>query len=352
MKIAILIPTIKPGGAEKQAALLAATLSQEHEVHFMSLWGKKDLSMTVKKLLEDAHVHIHYLSGRRIGKWNEYYRLLKQLHIEVAFNYLTSCDVIGAIVEKLAGVNTVFNGIRNSRLAPVKTIVEWFAHNFFADYTIYNCQSGADYFEKHGFSRKKTIVIHNCFSDISGSMIHEDKQIKTIITVGRFEPQKDYLTAIRTIAELRKTRQDFVFTIIGHGHLEAQIRTWVRENGLTDYTQILIAPHNVQEILKSADIYLSTSLFEGTSNSIMEAMNWCIPVVATNVGDNYVLVEENKSGYLTPIGDIGRLVECLSTLLSSYQTRVFMGQKGHENLYNFSSEKFKNNYVEILKTKI
>ena len=49
MKIAILIPTIKPGGAEKQAALLAATLSQEHDVHFISLWGKKNLSMTVKK---------------------------------------------------------------------------------------------------------------------------------------------------------------------------------------------------------------------------------------------------------------------------------------------------------------
>ena len=38
MKIAILIPTIKPGGAEKQAALLAATLSEENEVHFVSLW--------------------------------------------------------------------------------------------------------------------------------------------------------------------------------------------------------------------------------------------------------------------------------------------------------------------------
>ena len=286
MKIAILIPTIKPGGAEKQAALLAATLSQEHDVHFISLWGKKNLSMTVKKFLEDAHVHIHYLSGKRFGKWKEYHRLLK------------------------------------------------------------------DYFEKHGFCKKKTIVIHNCFPDISDTIVHEDKQIKTIITVGRFEPQKDYLTAIKTIAELRKTRQDFVFTIIGHGHLEAQIRTWVKEYGLTDYTLILIAPNNVQEILKSADIYLSTSLFEGTSNSIMEAMNWSIPVVATNVGDNNVLVEEDKSGYLTPIGDVDRLVKGLSILLSSYQTRVLMGQKGHENLYNFSPEKFRDNYNKILKTKI
>lgn len=74
--------------------------------------------------------------------------------------------------------------------------------------------------------------------------------------------------------------------------------------------------------------------------------------MATNVGDNYVLVEDNKSGYLTPIGDVDRLANCLSTLLSSYETRVLMGQNGHKNLFNFSPEKFKNNYLEILKTKI
>ena len=352
MKIAILIPTIKPGGAEKQAALLAATLNKKHDVYFISLYGTKNLSMTVRTFLEEANVRICFLSGKRLGKWKEYYLLLKQQSIEIAFNYLTICDVTGAIVEKLAGVDTIFNGIRNSRLAPVKIIMEWFAHNFFADYTIYNCRSGADYFEKHGFCKKKTIVIHNCFPDISDTIIHEDKQIKNIITIGRFEPQKDYLTAIKTIATLRKTRKDFVFTIIGHGHLEAQIRIWVKEYELTDYTQILIAPNNVQEILRSADIYLSTSLFEGTSNSIMEAMNWCIPIVATNVGDNYVLVEENKNGYLVPIGDVDSLVNRLSILLSSYQTRVLMGQKGHENLYNFSSEKFGDNYFKILKSKI
>lgn len=352
MKIAILIPTIKPGGAEKQAALLAATLCEENEVHFVSLWGKKNLSVVVQKFLEDAHVQIHYLSGKNFGKWKEYYQLLKQQKIEIVFNYLTACDVIGAIVEKLAGVNTVFNGIRNSRLAPVKTILEWFAHNLFADYTIYNCQSGAEYFESLGFCKKKNIVIHNCFPDISKPIKRVDKEIKTIITIGRFEPQKDYQTAIKAIAELRKSRQDFVFTIIGHGHIETQIREWVKMYGLTDYTQILIAPSNVQEILKAADIYLSTSLFEGTSNSIMEAMNWSIPVVATNVGDNYVLVEQNVSGFLTPVGDVDGLAKVMKILLSSHQMRLVMGQKGNENLYNFSLEKFKNNYNEILRTKV
>ena len=348
MKIAILIPTIKPGGAEKQAALLAATLSEENEVHFVSLWGKKNLSVIVQKFLEDEHVQIHYLSGKSFGKWKEYYQLLKQQKIEMAFNYLTICDVTGAMVEKLAGVKTVFNGIRNSRLAPAKNVLEWFAHNFFADYTIYNCQSGAKHFENLGFCKKKTIVIPNCFPNISKPIKRTDKDIKTIITVGRFEPQKDYLTAIKTIADLRKARQDFVFTIIGHGHIESQVRDWVEEYGLTDYTQVLIAPDNVQEILKSADIYLSTSLFEGTSNSIMEAMNWSIPVVATNVGDNNQLIKDSWNGYLISIGDYKRLSEHLLKLLHDDKLRIEMGIRGNERLHNYSVERFVENYSKVL----
>lgn len=352
MKIAILIPSIKAGGAEKQAALLAVALSNMYEVHFVSLWGKKNLSVTIEKILEEAHVHIQYLSGKKIYKWKELYNLLKSYSIDVAFNYLTICDVVGSIVEKLAGVKKVFNGIRNSRLAPAKTLLEWIAHNLIADYTIYNCQSGADYFESLGFCKRKTLVIHNCFPNISEPIQREDKKIKSIITIARFEPQKDYLTAIKSIAELRKSRTDFIFTIIGHGHLEKQIRDWVKKYDLTNYTQILIAPNNVQEILKKADIYLSTSLFEGTSNSIMEAMNWSIPVVATNVGDNYILIEDKKNGYLSTIGNYENIAQNMNKLLSSYQTRLIMGLKGNEKLHLFSSTKFKNNYYEILETKI
>lgn len=51
-------------------------------------------------------------------------------------------------------------------------------------------------------------------------------------------------------------------------------------------------------MLDKADIYLSTSLFEGTSNSIMEAMNADLPIVATNVGDNGLLVKNEINGFL------------------------------------------------------
>jgi len=47
----------------------------------------------------------------------------------------------------------------------------------------------------------------------------------------------------------------------------------------------------------------------------MEAMNWSLPIVATDVGDNYCLVSNHENGTLHKIGDIGAMVASLSALL-------------------------------------
>lgn len=346
--IAILIPTIKPGGAEKQASLLAVTLAKEHKVHFISFYGHINESSLIKNNLESANVIIHYFDGDFISKCVVYYKFLKSNKIDIAFNYITNCDVVGSLIEKLAGVPVIYNGIRNSRLAKLKMIAERFAHNCIANYTIYNCYSGAKYFESKGFKKKKTIVIPNCFPNISEPISRKDKEIKTIITVGRFEKQKDYHTAIRAIAELSKRTQDFRFVIIGHGHLEQQIYGWIEEYAISSQTQVYIAPENVQEILKESDIYLSTSLFEGTSNSIMEALNWSLPVVATRVGDNDHLVEDKKNGFLTEIGNYKRIADYLEQLVYNYDLRISMGLKSNTMVHNYSVDIFKEKYREII----
>lgn len=348
MKIAILVPTIKPGGAEKQAALLGSILRRSHEVHFISFYGMTDSSESILHLLRNAGVATYFLEGSTWEKCRKLYDLMKDNHIEVAFNYLTYPDCVGAMVERMAGVRTIYNGIRNSRLPFPKLVMEWLAHNFIADYTIFNCHSGADYFISRGYKRNKAIVIPNCFPDISKPIARSEREVKTIITVARFEMQKDYLTAIRAIAALKQVRNDFRFTIIGHGALEHQIRDWVKQHDIEDLTTIHVAPDNVQEILKEADIYISTSLFEGTSNSIMEALNWSIPVVATDVGDNRYLVEDGKNGFLTQVSDSNAVADRLAFLLENDEQRCEMGRYGNQILHRYSVENFENSYESLL----
>lgn len=352
MNIAILIPTLKAGGAEKQAVLLASQLAKRYSVHIILYAGELDVAFPKNvEIVEKSKINLHKLKGGVIKKYKDLKAILKEHNIEILFNYLTKPNFIGSIAAKKAGVARIYNGIRNSRIDWWKLILERIAHNHYATATIYNCYSGEEYFSSKGLKKEKAIVIPNCFPNISEPIVRENKKVKHIVTVGRFVPQKDYKTIITTIAELVKLRQDFVMDIIGYGEEEQNIRGWIKEFNVEKYINIYIRPNNVQDIVRNADIYLSTSLFEGTSNSIMEAMNWSLPVVATNVGDNDHLVIDGVSGTLHSIGDAKEMAESIAKLLENYELRKEYGLASNKNLReNYSMEIFEERYVKLIES--
>ena len=347
--IAILIPTINAGGAEKQASLLASLLSAKYKVCVILYSGEAKTNEANVKRLEDADIDVVKLVGNTFAKINKLKSILKENSIEILFNYLTKPNFMGSIAAKKAGVSRIYNGVRNSRIDWWKLILERIAHNRYATATIYNCYSGEEYFSGKGLKKEKAIVIPNCFPDIAEPIVREDKEVKHIVTVGRFVPQKDYKTIISTIAELKKLRQDFVMDIIGYGEEEQNIRGWIKEFDVEKYINIYIRPNNVQDIVRDADIYLSTSLFEGTSNSIMEAMNWSLPVVATNVGDNDHLIIDGINGTLHSIGDAKGMAASIAKLLDNYELRKEYGLASNNNLReNYSMEIFEKRYLKII----
>lgn len=349
MNIAILIPSLRQGGAEKQAVLLAATLSKNHNVAVYLLYGNNAIAPQNQEILDSSNVDVCLMGGNMLSKIFHLRQELKARKIDILFNYLTSCDVVGAVAARLAGVKRVYSGIRNTRLECHKMVADKFVHNCLASGSIYNCYSGAEYFESKGFRKGKNIVIPNGFLNISEPISREDREIKHIVTVGRFVPQKDYRTMLCTISKLKDIRQDFVLDIVGYGVEESNIRGWIEEFGIGKYVNIYIKPDNVQDIVRDADIYLSTSVFEGTSNSIMEALNWSLPVVATDVGDNKYLVNTEVNGLLHIVGDADGMAISLAKLLSDIELRNRYGNKGNDNLRkNFSMRAFEEKYMQLI----
>ena len=340
---------MRQGGAEKQAVLLASILNKHHSVDLYLLYGDNAIAPQNKEVIDSANIRVHLLNGNNISKIFKLSKEFKARKIDILFNYLTSCDVIGAVAARMAGVKRVYGGIRNTRLEWHKMIADRFIHNHIATGTIYNCYSGAEYFKSKGFRKSKNIVIPNGFMDIAQPIVREDKPIKHIVTTGRFVPQKDYLTMIQTLSKLKGMRHDFVMDIIGYGVEEANIRNWIKEYDVEDITNIYIKPNNVQDIVRSADIYLSTSLFEGTSNSIMEALNWSMPVVATDVGDNAYMITNGVNGMLHPIGDAEGMAHSIATLLDSAELRNQYGMRSSQHLQdNYSLEIFEKRYTDLV----
>ncbi len=80
----------------------------------------------------------------------------------------------------------------------------------------------------------------------------------------------------------------------------------------------------------SSDIFLNTSISEGMSGAILEAMAESLPVIATRNSGNAALVDNNESGFLVPLNDQNDLIEKLLRLISDKELRDHMGAKGRD----------------------
>jgi glycosyltransferase involved in cell wall biosynthesis len=208
------------------------------------------------------------------------------------------------------------------------------------DYIIFNNYYGREVFVKRGFSSAKSIVIQNCINDIQPELVRQEKEIIKILSVGRFTSQKDYLTALKAILLLKEKvhQKQIEYVLVGDGELYQQIQNWIKNLQLQNVT-IVRNPSNVEDYYREADIYLLSSDSEGMPNSVMEALNFSLPVVSTDAGDADFLVKDGITGFLVPIKDYKMLVEKLYELVSDSSLRNDFGMNGHRLLIQEFSEK-------------
>ena len=349
--IVILIPSLKKGGAEKQACFLAKALKNRYNISMIVLSPQAGMEQENIQLSELSNDQIYKLNGSLPTKICHIYRILKKIHPEFLFCYLTQPDLLGPIIGKLTGIKYIYQGLRNTQLPPLKIFFEWIG-NKFSTGSIINNYSGVGIFKRYGINN--IVTIPNCYQSNNNtqSIARKNSDI-TVITVGRFVDQKDYPSAIASMAEAMKQNNHIRFKIIGHGYLENSIYEMVNSYGISDRTEILINPKGIMQHLLDADIYLSTSLFEGTSNSIMEALDAYLPVVATDVGDNKYLVKNNINGYLHSIGDTNSIANSIQKLSSSKDLRTRFGKEGHRILFeDYSYETFQKRYFDLISSNL
>ena len=347
--IAIFVKNLTSGGAEKQAVLLAKVLSTDYDVHFVVFNAAKTHQKYIKLICETPEIHLALFNGGHISRFRQLCSYFKRNKIELIFSYLTAANLYACLAGSIIGVKVV-TGLRNAELPTGKLIVDRFLTNHMAALTIANSYSGKENFIMHGFKEEKVHVVPNCYSDITPYSQKKDSDTTTIITVGRFVEQKDYLTAIKSVARVYKENRNIRFCIIGFGKLEQKIRNWIKQEGIADITNILINPDDIPTRLSNANIYLSTSLFEGTSNSIMEGMNADLPIIATNVGDNAYLVKEGKNGFLTEKKDVAALAQAISVLIADKEKQRQFGKYSKSLLMkNYSIATFRDRYLQEIK---
>lgn len=347
--IGILMNTLDMGGAEKQSLLQAKLMGSEFDVYYFVQKSKPQLKQHLD-FIEKEKINYIQLSGNIIFRTIQLSSYIKKNRIKVLFAYLTLDNFLAGLVSVFQKIKYI-GGVRSSSLPVAKFYVTWFLQRYMLDYMIFNNYYGREIFIKSGFSSSKSIVIQNCINNIQKGRKRPDRKIIKILSVGRFTTQKDYLTALKAILLLKDKihEKEIEYTIVGDGELYQQIQIWIKSLQLSDVT-IVRNPVNIEDYYQEADIYFLSSDSEGMPNSIMEALNYSLPVVSTDVGDANFLVKDGITGFLVPIKDYKLLSEKLCTLACDSNLRNAFGMNGHSLLIkDFSEKKLQEKFINFTK---
>jgi glycosyltransferase involved in cell wall biosynthesis len=144
-------------------------------------------------------------------------------------------------------------------------------------------------------------------------------------TVGRLDPVKDLSTLIEGFTILEREAPGAVLLVVGEGPERTHLEELVRARDLCD--SVVFSGHrtDVRDLLPALDLYVNSSLTEGVSLTIIEAMAASLPVVATRVGGNPEVVLDGLTGVLVPARDAGALARAIRSLAENEERRRAWG---------------------------
>lgn len=133
--------------------------------------------------------------------------------------------------------------------------------------------------------------------------------------VGRLERQKRFDLLLEAFAPLARVRPSLRLVIVGDGSLRGELDAQRTALGLTDSCILLGHRLDIADLHHAFDLFVQSSEYEGTPNSVLEAMAMSTPIVATDVGGTAELAEDGIHARLVPAGDVRVLQSVIQAVL-------------------------------------
>ena len=194
----------------------------------------------------------------------------------------------------------------------------------------------------------------------------EEKILESIIVMGnsaRFDYQKDQKTILQALKLLKDKNVKFKFLFAGDGELnsdliklrnqlgleEVEFKGFMDKFGFSDYNR---AEENCDELNKNLDIFILSSIFEGSSNSLIEAMSFKDAVIVSDIQSNLEIIDNGRYGISFKVGSPEDLFEKLFDVINNKEKLLELKEKALEGVkknynYNVNMKNFENQLIEV-----
>lgn len=273
------------------------------------------------------------------------YRIFRRERFDIVHTHSAKPGMVGAIAARLAKVPLVFH---TSHGLPFYDGQRWW------DYRKYHfLETLACKFRDHYFSQNKRDIAA-CIKMMGSAdkvsyegngvdvdtirRIAKDDLARAeadfpagalrIAMIGRLEPVKRCSDFLKVCKLLVQNEVQIGAIIAGCGPLESELNQEVKQLSLAGRVRMLGWKSYAPSLIAASDVVVLTSEKEGIPRTLMEAQALGKPVVATDVLGTQELVENKKTGFLVPLGDIHAMAEKISILGKDPELRRRLGEAG------------------------
>ena len=303
MKICCLISSLRLGGAERQMVGLACALAAGgHQVCVVTY---RQGNFYEKKLEERGveHILIHESSTASIVR--EISAIVKESGIQLVISFLNGANIKACFIKKQCpDLHLIVSERNNNTSIMPHDLFRFLLFKKYADAVVCNSYAQEAFLKRFvPFLIEKVTAIPNSVDTgyfTPTSRLASEKEQRIIVTA-RVCRRKNASGLIKAAAILRHRRNDFAvdwYGLVSDNRYSRYCRRIIRKYSLENVFFIHGASDRVQELYRNSDIFCLPSYYEGTSNSLAEALSCGLPVVCSKVSDNPVYVREGSNGFL------------------------------------------------------
>lgn len=332
---------LDPGGAERALVRVVTGLDRrEWQPVVVCLSGGGSLTA----VLEESDIPVSVLgarSPRDVGVVTRLTAELKRIRPQLLQTFLFHANLAGRLAASWARVPVVVSGVRVVEPdAPWRMRWDRWTDRLVTHHACVS-RAVADRYRALGIAERKLSVIPNgvdvaeivAAPAVDVGELGIPAGVPVVVAVGRLHPQKGFMHLLAAFEQLRG-RDDAAaracLLIAGEGPERAALEADIARRGLKEQVRLLGWRGDIPSLLRAADLFVLSSLWEGMPNVVLEAMSAGVPVVATDVEGVRELIPGDDTGLLVPAGAPSALAAEIGRVLTDPALARRLGTAGQQ----------------------
>lgn len=331
MKIIIVVDQISNGGAERVLSELASGWAELGcEICFVRI-RTSEYEENYKLPSGCEVIQCKSMSNRfmrRFTNARDLRKILKKDQEAAVVAFIANAQLVTAIASLFLKNPVVFSERSNPwRFPPQRHYrkIRDFIYNF-ADCIVFQTDDARSYFSAK--IQKKGFIIPNPIN-VDLPLPYNGTRRKAIAFVGRLTEAKNLPMLIEAYSIFSKEFPEYFLEIYGRGEMEEWLKKEITDRHLQKQVLLMGYKSDVYNYILDCTMYVSSSDYEGISNSMLEALALGIPTVVTDcpIGGARAMINNGENGLLVTVGDANALYNSMKFIVTHEAEAAQMAQR-------------------------